>query len=518
MVVGSAPQQLAPLYVAIIVGGGWARAECRNWQGEFRATTSRCRWVWAVASYLLDAGHGEGGLRKEKAMRKPVCWFLTTSVLMCWSPAVLGQDLFERALQTMTNQMIQDAGFDRSGVLLRGGLQVGYPAIGASPVPFPTLDIGTHVGSLAIGEGLIRDLSKLLDPNALAGSLVSGLQAAVNDLLNAAISSLPMVTSCYAGPTLCDITKHQQGLAMLSQQGSVALQEMGSNLLGGLTSKLRATRVQRCIDDMRRPGAGGAVTVTLAEAQSACAGAAAGGIVDPLDGSRKSSVELITRSLERANASPAIKDFAADVIGDIRVEQGSSNEEPLKTTVVRPQKRLHDVFEADKADLDARLSAVVTVIEGGGTPTATQMRELSLPGAPMPGGVLFSLAGLRITDELAYDAYRSKLAGNLALVKLNWKVHELQDHLDEGMLTNTELGEAERDIIVQRQERLRREMRRVVQEKELAEAHVLPVMESVLRDHESEQRRAARRGMGAPADRRMSGNRWGTQNSLGYSY
>ena len=451
-------------------------------------------------------------------MRKPVCWLLSTSVLMCWSPAVSGQDLFERALQAMTDQMIQDAGLDHSGMLLRGGLQVGYPAMGAAPVPFPALDIGTHVGSLAIGEGLVRDLSKLLDPNALAGSLVSGLQAAVNDLLNASISSLPMVTSCYAGPTLCDITKHQQDLAMLSQQGSVALQEMGSNLLGGLASRLRSTRVQRCIDDMRRPGAGGAVTVTLSEAQAACAGATAGGIVDPADGTRKASVELIARSLERTNASPVIKDFAADVIGDVRVEQGSSDDEPLKTTVVRPRKRLHDVLETDKADLNARLAAAVTVIESGGTPTATQMRELSLPGAPMPGGVLVSLAGLRNTNEFAYDAYRSKLAGNLALAKLNWKVHELQDHLDESILTNTELGEAERDVIAQRQTRLRREMQRVVQEKELSETHVLPVMESVLRDHAAGQRRAARRGMGAPADRSISGNQWGAQNSLGYSY
>lgn len=451
-------------------------------------------------------------------MRKPVRWFLATSVLICWSPVVSGQDLFERALQEMADQMIQGAALDHSGVLLHGGLQVGYPAMGASPVPFPALNIGTHVGSLAIGEGLIRDLSMLLDPNALTGSLVSGLQTAVNDLLNASISSLPMVTSCYAGPTLCDITKHQQDLAMLSQQGSVALQEMGSNLLGGLASRLRATRVQRCIDDMRRPGAGGAVTITLSEAQAACTGATAGGIVDPADGTRKSSVDLIDRLLERASASPTIKNFAVDVIGDVRVEQGNSDDEPLKTTVVRPRKRLYDVLEADKADLDARLAAVVTVIEGGGTPTETQMRELSLPGAPIPGGVLVSLAGLRRTDELAYNTYRSKLASNLALAKLNWKVHELQDHLDEGVLTDTELGEAERDVITQRQARLQREMRRVVQEKELAETHVLPVMESVLRDHAAEQWRAARRGMESPADRSVSGNQWGAQNSLGYSY
>ncbi len=450
-------------------------------------------------------------------MRKKVAvWILVMATLFGSSPAA-AQDLFERALRDLTNQALVDAGFDRSGVLLRGGFGVGYPVAGAVS-PLPALDVGTMLGSLGIGEGLVRDLTRLLDPNAAVGSLVSGLQGAVSDLLNTGISNLPMVTACYAGPTLCDVTKHQQGLAMLSQQGAVAVREMGNSLLGGLASKLRSTRLQRCIDDQRRPGTGGAVTTTLAEAQEACAGAAAGGIVDPADGSRQSSVDLIGGSLDRANTATEIKDLAAQVIGDVRVEQGTSNDEPLRTTVRRPQKRLHDVFEEDKTDLGGKLDAVVTTIEGGGRPTAARVRELSLPGAPMPGGVLVSLAGLKKVDGLAYEAYRDKLASNLALVKLNWKVSELQDRLDEGMLTNTELGEAERQVIVQRQERLRREMRRLVREKELAEKHVLPVMQSVMRDHESQQRAAARRGMRSPADTSTSGNRWGMQNPLGYSY
>ncbi len=56
MVVRSDPQQLAPLHVAIIVGGRWARAECQNWQGEFRATTSRCRWSgrWRATCLMQD--------------------------------------------------------------------------------------------------------------------------------------------------------------------------------------------------------------------------------------------------------------------------------------------------------------------------------------------------------------------------------------------------------------------------------------------------------------------------------
>ena len=449
-------------------------------------------------------------------MRKTVCLFLVL-VMPCWVPAATAQDLFERALQAMTDQAMQDAGLDHGGVLLRGGFAVGYPAPTTKPA-IPALDIGTLLSSLGIGDGLMRDLDKLLDPNAVVGSVVSGFQGAVNDLLTTAISNLPMVTACYAGPTLCDIAKHQQDLAMMTQQGQVAVQEMTANLLGGLTSRLMSTRVQRCIDDARRPGAGGAVTTTLAEAQAACSGAAAGGIVDPADGVRRSSVDLIGGSLDRASAPAEIKTFADEVIGEVTVAQGTTAAQPLKTTISRPPKGLHDVFQEEKNGLVTDLDAAAAAVAGGGTLTSAEMRELSMPGAPMSGAVIAALADLRGNDPVAYGAYRNKLADTMALVRLNWKVHELQEHLDESMLTNPELGEPEKEVIEARRERLRQELKRLVGQKEMAERHVLPVMESLLADHRESQREAARRGMRAPADLGATDNQWGRQNGLGYSY
>ena len=449
-------------------------------------------------------------------MRKAVC-VLLAGVMVCCSSAVSAQDLFERALSAMADQVMTDAGLDHGGVLLRGGFEVGYPAP-VTRTAIPTLDIGTLLSSLGIGDGLMRDLDKLLDPNAVVGSAVSGFQDAVNDLLTTAISNLPMVTACYAGPTLCDIAKHQQDLAMMTQQGQVAVQEMTSNLLGGLTSRLKSSRVQRCIDDARRPGAGGAVTTTLAEAQAACAGAAAGGIIDPADGVRRSSVDLIGGSLDRASAPAEVKDFAAAVIGEVTVAQGSSSAEPLKTTVTRPPKGLHDVFQEEKNDLATDLDAAAATVAGGGTLSAAEMRDLSMPGAPMSGAVVAALADMRGNDPVAYGAYRNKLADTMALVRLNWKVHELHEHLDESMLTNPELGEPEKEVIEMRRERLRQELKRLVEQKEMAERHVLPVMESLVADHRESQRQAAGRGLRAPADLGTSDNQWGRQNGLGYSY
>jgi len=449
-------------------------------------------------------------------MRKAICLFLV-SAMLAPAHAAKAQDLFERALSAMADQALQDAGLDHGGVLLRGGFEVGYPAP-VTRTAIPTLDIGTLLSSLGIGDGLMRDLDKLLDPNAVVGSVVSGFQDAVSDLMSTAISNLPMVTACYAGPTLCDISKHQQDLAMMTQQGQVAVQEMTSNLLGGLTSRLKSSRVQRCIDDARRPGAGGAVTTTLAEAQAACAGAAAGGIIDPADGVRRSSVDLIGGSLDRASAPAEVKTFADEVIGEVTVAQGSSSAEPLKTTVSRPTKGLHDVFQEEKNDLSADLDAAAATVAAGGTLTASEMRDLSMPGAPMSGAVVTALADMRGNDPVAYGAYRNKLADTMALVRLNWKVHELQEHLDESMLTNPELGEPEKEVIAARRERLRQELKRLVEQKEMAERHVLPVMESLLADHRENRRQAAGRGLRAPADLGTSDNQWGRQNGLGYSY
>ena len=60
-------------------------------------------------------------------MRKPVCVFLV-AVMSWWSSAAAAQDLFERALSAMADQVMTDAGLDHGGVLLRGGFEVGYPA------------------------------------------------------------------------------------------------------------------------------------------------------------------------------------------------------------------------------------------------------------------------------------------------------------------------------------------------------------------------------------------------------
>ena len=89
----------------------------------------------------------------------------------------------------------------------------------------------------------------------------------------------------------------------------------------------------------------------------------------------------------------------------------------------------------------------VQIVGAGNTLTSAKHRDVSLPGLAMPHGVLQGLHDIRQVDPTAYAAYRDKLAGTFTMLGLSWRVNELRDLLEEGMLDNTELSEAEEDII-----------------------------------------------------------------------
>ena len=73
---------------------------------------------------------------------------------------------------------------------------------------FHDFQISTPCGSFTFGTGLIDNLAGMLDPT----QLIQGLQTTATNLIGAAISQLPMVSLCYAAPTMCDIVKYLQEL------------------------------------------------------------------------------------------------------------------------------------------------------------------------------------------------------------------------------------------------------------------------------------------------------------------
>ena len=440
-------------------------------------------------------------------------WPILAAVgLLLLASSAARADLFEDSLRTLTNDNLNAARFDRFGQALRGGLAVGYPTLPPASVPLlHDFHVSTPCGSFSFGDGLIDNLAGLLDPSRLE-SLVSGLQSSVQNLIGAAISSLPMVTACYAAPTLCDVTKHVQDLVNQIFQFKGLSCQQAETLLAGVGARLSGARTSRCISAQQRAG------MTLAAAEMACNSASAPGIIHPATGSPASSAPLIEGSLERVNAPPDIQDFARDVLGEVELSQGGSAGEPLDVDVTAPAKRLHDLYKTERGRLSAKVDDAIAIVGAGNTLTSAKHREVSLPGLAMPHGVLQGLHDIRQVDPAAYAGYRDKLAGTFTMLGLSWRVNELRDLLEEGMLDNTELSEAEEAIIKARLSRLERERDRFISEKELTERHALPVLQAILRDVQERQQAAGGVMAAAGVDTATPDNRFGAQHPLGYGY
>ena len=420
-------------------------------------------------------------------------------------------DLFEDALAALGSDSLEAARFDRFGQALRGGLAAGYPPLTPGSA-LHGFNVSTPCGSFSFGGGLIDNLSGMLDPGQAVGSLVSGLQQSVQNLIGAAISSLPMVTACYAGPTLCDVSKHIQELTNNIFQGKVLSCQQAETLLAGVGAKLSGARTSRCLSAQQRGGK------TLAAAEQACATGSAGGIVHPGTGNAASSAPLIGGSLERVSAPQDIRDFARDMLGEVELSQGGSSNEPLDVDITAPSKRLHDLYRTERGQLSAKVDDAVQIVGAGNTLTSAKHRDVSLPGLAMPHGVLQGLHDIREVDPAAYATYRDKLAGTFTMLGLSWRVNELRDLLEEGMLDNTELSEAEEEIIKARLARLERERDRFISEKELTERHALPVLQAILADAHQRQQAAGGVMVAAGVDATTPDNQFGAQHPMGYGY
>ena len=421
-------------------------------------------------------------------------------------------DLFEDSLAALTNDNLDAARFDRFGQALRGGLAAGYPTIPPSSVPLlHDFHVSTPCGSFSFGDGLIDNLAGMLDPRQLE-SLVSGLQNSVQNLIGAAISSLPMVTACYAAPTLCDVTKHIQDVVNQIFQFKGLSCQQAETLLAGVGAKLSGARTARCLSAQQRGGK------TLAAAEMACDTGSAPGIIHPATGNATSSAPLIGGSLDRVSAPQDIKDFAREMLGEVELSQGGSSGQPLDVDITAPAKRLHDLYKTERGQLSAKMDDAVQIIGAGNTLTSAKHRDVSLPGLAMPHGVLQGLHDIRQVDPTAYASYRDKLAGTFTMLGLSWRVNELRDLLEEGMLDNTELSEAEEDIIKARLARLERERDRFISEKELTERHALPVLQAILADARQRQQAAGGVMVAAGVDATTPDNQFGAQHPMGYGY
>ena len=437
------------------------------------------------------------------------------ALLLVLTPVLAHADLFDDAVSALTNDNLDKASLDHLGQSLRGGLVAGYPQYTPGPTPLHGFEISTPCGSFSFGQGFIDNMAGMLDPTAI----IAGIQQTAMNLLAAAISQLPMIGLCYAAPTMCDIVKYLQDMINEMLQFKALSCQQAETLLTGLGGKLRKNFATQCQGEKMKGG------MTMEQAQIACATNAADmrqAIIDhgtgkPIgDSSSDGNSKLIEDTLTRANAPQEIKDFALALLGEIEIKAGAGGE--IDIDVQAPEKRLHDEYEIEIIQTQNEIEECVNIVEAGNPLAYDKRRNVSLPGMAMPDAVLKGLADIRREDQAAYESYRGKLAGNLVMLRLSWKVHETHDLLEEGTIDNTKLSEAELELMEARLNRLMRESDRFISEKAMAERHLLPIMQEIVADRRERQIAATTAGLAASDDPAVAGNRFGTQNALGYGY
>ena len=434
--------------------------------------------------------------------------------LVAVNPVLARADLFDDAVQALGATNLQAASLDNLGRALRGGMVAGYPQYVPAPTVFHDFNISTPCGSFTFGTGLVDNFQAMLDPSAI----ISGIQSTATSLIGAAISQLPMVSLCYAAPTMCDIVKYLQDMVNQILQFKGMSCQQAEQFLTGIGGRISGGRTSRCISAQQRAG------LTLTAAEAACRGGAVAGIIDHASGlditaaGSDGNSLIIEDSLERVGAPQEIKDFARDLLGEVEISAGSTPEEPVDVDIQAPDKRIHDVYQDERLTVRTELENAITTVGTGIALPDARREAVSLPGFAMPDGILQGLYEIRQADAATYQQYVSKVSGVFALMKLSWRINETRDQLEEGMLDNPELGEAEQEVLEVRLARLEHERDRFIREKEQMERHVLPVLQEIIRDYRERQLGAAEAIVGIGKDTTTVDNQFGEQTPIGYDY
>jgi hypothetical protein len=312
------------------------------------------------------------------------------------------------------------------------------------------------------------------------------IPALFETLGQALLTNMPMLVLCYASPTLCDLYKHFQSLVNVVLQARYAQCQDIQNAAAAAGLMLRGGESARCLEEEQQQG----TSITLA--LSRCLGDVSR-LRSPT-GRRAPRVELVREVLEAAGAAPPTVALAQQVFGEVTLTAGGST---LGAQQQRPREGLHRRYETFRETAAVALDEAAMTLATGGTPAEAVLVELTVPGQPMPRATLEALAALR-ADPVRYESLRQRLAAALAITRLTWEVRELHDQLAAAETVNAHLTDEERRLLERRLGAAQRELERVIQEKETAERHLLPVVETLLAEYAAVQTEAARVGFQAP--------------------
>lgn len=419
--------------------------------------------------------------------RVGITWTLLLS--LAWTAPVQA-DLF-RAARAATDVRLGQA--DTAGVTLRGGTNLRTYLGGQTPTLFQTqVNVGGSCGAFDFAGSLQQAFDEI--------------PALFEGLIEAALANMPMLILCYASPTLCDLAKHFQALVNTVIQARYAQCQSIQTAMAAAGLKLRGGQTAQCLEDAQQAGA------PLHTALERCLSTVQQ-LRSPL-GHRATQVELVKETLQAAGADATTVALARHLLGEVTLSAGGST---LGTQQQRPPSSLHARYEQLQTATATQLRQAAATVASGGTPAPALWQDLSLPGQPLPRAALAALAALQ-ADPVRQDTYLQKLATGLALVRLTWEVRELHDQLAAAETVNAQLSDEQRRLLERRLAALQQELTRVVQAKDTAERHVLPVLEDLLREHATVQQEATRLGLQVPATPAVPPTPFRGQVPIGFGY
>ena len=297
-----------------------------------------------------------------------------------------------------------------------------------------------------------------------------------------------MLALCYASPTLCDLAKHWQALVNMAIQAKYAQcqQIQMAMAYGGL--RLRGGQISQCLEDEVQAGR------SITEALRTCNG----DVHRPPDARRGPCAPggaACTRRCTRRGRRRKLHALARSLLGEVTLMRAMASWAPstsglrppccsamraIATTPRRPCARRSRNWPATGQVSDATLRAV------------------SVPGQPLPRAALDALVTFQ-QDPTRFDSLVQKLTTGLAITRLTWECHDLQDQLAASTEANQELTDEQRRLLEKRLEGLQRDLSQVIAKKEVLERHLQPALEALLTKYTAVQDSATRAGLRAPA-------------------
>ena len=426
--------------------------------------------------------------RNALTIRRGLVWLLVAA--FAW-PFQARADLFSEA-RAATDMTLGQA--DASGVSLRAG--VNLRTFLPEPSPATLFHTQAAVGGPCGAFDLRTSLTQALE----------SIPQLFDQLIQALLGSMPMLVLCYTSPTLCDLAKHFQSLTNLLLQARFSQCQTLQTATAAAGLRLRSGQAARCLEDQQRQGAplNAALESCLQETSS---------LRNPF-GLQAGRVELVQETLQAAGIDEDTVNLARQLLGEVTLTAGGG---VFGAEQQRPQDGLHRRYEHFQQTLVEQLrEASATLAAGAALPTSL-LRELSLPGQPLPHAALRALAALQ-ADPVRHESLLQQLASGLAITRLTWEVQELHAKLASAETVNAQLTEEERRLIQQRLAALQQELNRVAQEKETAERHLLPVINALLSEYAAVQSEAAQVGFDAPPARMTPPTPFNGQLNAGFGY